>query len=352
MNSPGHADAAIKGLRDAKVRGVFCYGLYVNPAWPGSVMNAEKEVEAPRWRFDDARRVRKEHFREKQDAKTDLLRFGFAPAEIEMVGVQNAVEEVQFGRSLGAAIVTGHVAMDQYDRGVHLVRNFEERGLLGPDLLFSHCASLADDELEAVARSGVSLSSTPDTELQMGMGHPIAFKAKFKGCTASLGCDVVCNNPADMFQQMRLLLQAQRHKEHHERGQSGPPATIARKCQEILEMATMGGAKALGLQDVVGSISPGKRADILITRCDSTRLTPVRDPVAALVLYANASDVDTVFIDGDIVKQGGKLVGVDWPQVREELRRSAEVIFERAEKAPWEYIKQEAGKMVAEFARK
>ncbi len=348
MNSPDHADAAVKGLRDAKIRGVFCYGLYANPPWPGSVMDFERETKTPEWRFDDAKRLR-DTFKDKQDV-TDLLRFGFAPAEIERNGIDDAVKEVAFGRSLGAAIITGHVSMDLYDRGLHLVRHFEERNLLGPDLVFSHCASLHDDELEAIAKRGVSLSSTPDTELQMGMGHPIAFKAKSKGCTASLGCDVICNNPADMFQQMRLLLQAQRHMEHHSPGKAGPPLNISRKCEEILEMATMGGATAVGLKNIVGSITPGKRADLLITRCDSTRLTPIQDPVAALVLYANASDIDTVFIDGEVVKSEGKLVGVDWPRVRDDLRQSTREIFERSKKAPFEQIKAEVDRIMGSFA--
>jgi cytosine/adenosine deaminase-related metal-dependent hydrolase len=351
MNSPDHADAAVRGLRDAKIRGVFCYGLYANPPWPGSVMDAERETKTPKWRFDDAKRVRTAHFNEEQ-APTDLLRFGFAPAEIEREGIDDAAKEVAFGRSLGAAIVTGHIAQDQYDRGLHLVRNFEERGLLGPDLLFSHATSLAEDELEAVARRGVGLSSTPDTELQMGMGHPIAFKARDKGCTASLGCDVMCNNPGDMFQQMRLLLQTQRHKDHHELYGNGPPAKMSRSCSEILEIATLGGAKAVGLGDLIGSITPGKRADLLITRCDSTRMSPMGDPVSALVLYANASDIDTVFIDGEMVKHQGKLVGVDWPKVRAELHRSTEAIFERSKKAPFEAIEKQVQQIITAFATK
>lgn len=348
MNSPEHADAAVKGLKDAKIRGVFCYGLYKNPPWPGSVLDVERETKTPDWRLEDAKRVRKTHFNAQQQP-TDLLRFGFAPTEIESEGIDEAAKEVAFGRSLDPALITGHIAQDQYDRGMHLVRHFEERGLLGPDLLFSHATSLHDDELEAVAKRGVSLSSTPDTELQMGMGHPIAFKAKGKGCTASLGIDVVCNNPADMFQQMRLLLQAQRHRDHHAPGQPVPPVNMSRTCEEILEIATMGGAKAVGLKDVIGSVTPGKRADLLITRCDSTRLTPILDPVAALVLYANASDIDTVFIDGEMVKHKGQLVGVDWPKVRSDLRQSTENIMARSKKAPFEQIRDQAMEFVKLF---
>ena len=96
----------------------------------------------------------------------------------------------------------------------------------------------------------------------------------------------------------------------------------------------MGGAKAVGLEKIIGSITPGKRADLLITRCDSPRLVPVHDPVGALVLYANGSDVDTVFINGERVKSGGKLANVDWPKVREELRASTAAIMAKSKKAP------------------
>lgn len=337
MNSPAHADAAVKGLKDSKIRACFCYGLFENPPWEGSCMDVERETKTPKWRFEDAKRVKDTFFR--SNKPTDLVRFGFAPTEIERSTIEDAAEEVAYGRSLGSAVITGHVAMDKFDRGLHLVRHFEEQNLLGPDLLFSHCASLDEDELAAVAKRHVSLSSTPDTELQMGMGHPIAFKAREKGCTASIGIDITSNNPADMFQQMRLLIQAQRAREDGAR--SGPPMSVAQRCADVLEMATMGGATAVGLKDLIGSVTPGKRADLLLTRCDSTRLTPVHDPVAALVLYANASDVDTVFIDGEVVKHKGQLVGVDWPKVRSELRDSAKNIMARSKKAPLERIKEE-----------
>lgn len=348
MNSPDHADAAVKGLRDSKIRAVFCYGLYENPYWKGSCISEEREVNTPKWRFEDARRVKHTHF--KTNEPTDLLRFGFAPAEIERSSIQAAVDEVEFGRSLDSAVITGHIAMGKYDRKVHIVRNFEQRNLLGPDLLFSHGASLHDDELEAVKNNSVSLSSTPDTELQMGMGHPIAFKARKMGCTASIGIDITSNNPADMFQQMRLLIQGQRHLENE--SHEGPLPSVLQRCNEVLEMATIGGATAVGLKDVIGSITPGKRADLLIIRCDSTRLTPIHDPVAALVLYANGSDIETVFINGEIVKTKGQLTGIDWPQLRDELRKSAVSIMERSKQAPWEEIKASTTAMMKGFIQK
>lgn len=346
MNSPAHSDAAVQGLRDAKIRATFCYGLYKNPAWPGSAMDAEREEKTPDWRFEDSKRVRETHF--KSNEKTDVLRFGFAPAEIENCTTDEAVMEIEHGRKLGAAVLTGHVGLGRWDRGLYLVRQLNERNVLGPDLLFSHGSSFADDELEAIAKHGAGISSTPDSELQMGMGHPVAFKAHSVGCHASLGVDVVSSAPADMFQQMRLVLQAERHVKHY--AQKGAPFRISHRCEEVLEFATMGGAKAVGLADVIGSVTPGKRADLLITKCTSARLSPAGDPVMALVLYANGSDIDTVFVDGEIVKQDGKLTGVDWPKVRGELLDSTKRIFERSKKAPFEAIEAHAMQIMKKYA--
>lgn len=113
---------------------------------------------------------------------------------------------------------------------------------------------------------------------------------------------------------------------------------MSRTCADVLEMATLGGAKAVGLEKIIGSITPGKRADLFITRCDSTRLVPVHDPVGALVLYANGSDIDTVFINGEMVKHEGKLTHVDWPSIREELRASVASVMKRSKKAPREDV--------------
>ncbi|OAA56301.1 Metal-dependent hydrolase, composite domain protein [Niveomyces insectorum RCEF 264] len=343
MNSPQHADASIAGLRASRIRGVFCYGLYGNPvaANPavskGTALPESREETGKNWRLNDAARVRKEAF-SVDNAATDLLRFGFAPTEVERVPVPQSLDELQYGRSLGAALVTAHVSLGKYNRGTHFVRQLAERQLLGPDLVFSHGSTLATDELEAIGKAGASLSSTPDTELQMGMGFPVAFAAEAHGCTASIGIDIVSNNASDMFAQMRLLLQAQRYAKAGD--QPPPPSSVAATCADVLRIATLGGATAMGLSHLTGSITPGKRADLVLTRCDSLRLTPVHDPTAALVLYANASDVDSVFVDGVRVKDGGKLLPPEdrpdlaWPVLRERLRDSARGIMERSKLIP------------------
>lgn len=346
MNSPDHADASIKGLKASRIRGVFCYGLYGNPVATnpavskGTAVAEQSEVEVKEkgnWRMNDAARVRNESF-SADNAATDLLRFGFAPTEVERVPVSQSEHELQYGRSLGAALVTAHVSLGKYDRGTRFVRHLAEKQLLGPDLVFSHGSTLATEDLEAISKAGASISSTPDTELQMGMGFPVAFAAEAHGCTASIGIDIVSNNASDMFTQMRLLLQSQRYSKAG--SQPPPPTSVAATCADVLRIATLGGATAMGLSHLTGSITPGKRADLVLTRCDSLRLTPVHDPVAALVMYANASDVDSVFVDGVRVKEGGKILSTGgcadlaWPALRERLRESARGIMERSKLIP------------------
>ncbi|KAF2163440.1 hypothetical protein M409DRAFT_26053 [Zasmidium cellare ATCC 36951] len=342
MNSPEHADKVINAWRDSNMRATFCYGAYGNPAWTGSTLDSGRENDTPDWRYEDARRVRQEHFTD-NDAN-QLVRFGFATSEPEMVPIETIVSQIELARELGAAVITAHIALGMWDVGLRTVRSLESKGLLGPDLLFSHGSTLEDDELSAISSRSVGLSSTPDTELQMGMGAPVGFKAVDCGCKVGLGVDVCCSAPGDMFHQMRLLLQAHRHLQHDKA--PGPPMKIARKCEEALKLATQGGADAIGLGDIVGSITPGKRADILLTRCDSPRLVPAHDPVATLVLYANASDIDTVFINGRVVKSGGKLQSVDWPAVRSRLRKSTAEIHERARLAPVDEIEKAMNAML------
>ncbi|KAK2027847.1 Metallo-dependent hydrolase [Colletotrichum zoysiae] len=344
MNSPDHADAAIKGLRDAKIRGTFCYGFYANPAWAGSNVDPEREKDVE-WRLTDARRAREAHF--PSNAPDQLLRFGVAPSEAEAIPFEELLHQIETARSIGAAIITAHIALGKFDGGHFMTRRFGELDLLGSDFLWSHANSLTDDEMDLVKKYDLGLSSTPEIEMQMGVGYPIAYKAKEHGLRVGLGVDITSNCPGDMFQQMRLVLQAQRYEDQRK---SPFPLPMARPCAEVLEMATMGGARAVGLEKIIGSITPGKRADLIITKCDSTRLTPVHEPVAALVNYANGSDIDTVMVNGEILKSGGKLVNVDWPKIRAEVRKSAARIMAMSKLAPRDQLEDARNAMVSAVA--
>lgn len=165
INSPEHADAAAQGLLDAKIRGVFCYGLFVNnqPTW-ADIDTGIKPQSDPDWRLEDSKRVRDKFF--PSNGPTTLLRFGFAPTELEVGDFEQARKDVEFGRSINSAIITGHCALGKSDWDLRIVRQLNEKGLLDRDMLFSHAAGLQPDELEAVKKFDVGLSATPDTELQ------------------------------------------------------------------------------------------------------------------------------------------------------------------------------------------
>lgn len=127
---------------------------------------------------------------------------------------------------------------------------------------------------------------------------------------------------------MRLLLQSERSSAHLATGSF--PISVSYKCANVLRFATMGGAECVGLKNEIGSSIPSKKADLILTKTTSPRLTPVYDPVAALVLYANASDVDTVIIDGRIVKQNGTFTDFNWKTVRKEFLQSSQDIMDRS----------------------
>jgi cytosine/adenosine deaminase-related metal-dependent hydrolase len=317
INSPEHADEAIRGLKESAIRGIFCYGLFSNP-----VPSPLRHEADPSWRFQDARRVRKHHL----TSRDDILLMGLAPGEVEGMALEEVCSEIAFARELGAKRISCHVAMGAYDRGRRLIEELGKVGLLGEDLLLVHGSRLSDEELELIAENGAAISSTPETELQMAMGHPVVSRARQHDANVSLGVDIVSNFAGDMFTQMRLLLQAERgvRNEHLD----APPRTIRPCAREVLELATSAGARALGLASQVGTLSPGKQADLILTRTDALHMAGVVDPVAALVFYTRPTDVDTVLVAGRTVKRAGELVDVKWPVIRDRLVRSSERIRE------------------------
>ena len=158
----------------------------------------------------------------------------------------------------------------------------------------------------------------------MGMGHPLAFTAQAAGIRTGLGIDIVSNYAGDMFRQMRLMLQAERARRNAAlEARGGAPRQITPTAREVLRMATLGGAEALHLEDRIGSIAPGKRADLILVRTDTVNMCPTIDAVAAIVLNAAPSDVDMVMVDGRIIKCCGTLAGVDWPGLATRLEASA-----------------------------
>lgn len=340
LHTPEHTDEAVRGLDESGIRAVFCYGLFESPSYRDDPV---RTALAPGWRREDARRLRRGRLAS-DDAR---VRFGFAPAEIDANPYEVNVEEIAFARELGAHRISCHVAMGAYDSGQRFVERLGRDGLLADDLLFVHGSALTDAELARMAESGAAVSATPETEMQMGMGFPVAFRARDAGVRSSLGIDIVSNYSGDMFAQMRLCLQASRALANagYER-RDRAPRTIRPGIRDVLELATRDGARAIGLADRIGTLEAGKQADIAILRTDAIHMTPAIDAAAAIVLNANAGDVETVLVGGRIVKRDGRLVGVDWPSLSQRLEASSRRIVEGMRSVPLASIEELASQLM------
>jgi cytosine/adenosine deaminase-related metal-dependent hydrolase len=253
----------------------------------------------------DARRVREQHF----SGAGGILDMGVALTELGLVPFDVTRAEVALARELDV-LVTAHIGSVTTAARPPEIELLHGAGLLDNRQVHVHCNACSDRELDLLAGTGASVSLTPETELQMGMGFPIFDRALARGMLPSLGCDIVSNNRGDLFAQMRLGLQGERARANQEHldAQEMPPG-LSLGVRDVLRFATLGGAEALGLGSVCGSIDVGKAADLVLLRTDGLHMAPLNDPFAAVVLHAGPADVETVLVGGEVVKAGGALVG-------------------------------------------
>jgi 5-methylthioadenosine/S-adenosylhomocysteine deaminase len=299
-NTPEHADEAIHGLRDARLRAVYCYG---NPNTSLADWWFDSKLEAP----EDIRRVRDQYFSSEDGLLTLAMGTrgpGFCTPEVVR-------HDWELARDV-AAPISVHVGMGPYAGRFSMVSQLSELGLLGPDTTYIHCNYLSDDEFRLIAESGGKVSIAPSVEMAMGHGTPPTARALAHGLRPSLSIDVVTTVPGDMFTQMRFLFAQARLLEHEAAfaaGNEREPTLLTSR--EVLEFATIEGARVCGLDDRTGSLTPGKQADVVVVRCDQTNTWPVIDPVSTVVHQADTRNVDTVFVAGEPLKRGGKLLGAD-----------------------------------------
>jgi len=175
------------------------------------------------------------------------------------------------------------------------------------------------------------MTVTPEVEIQMGFGDPITGRVMKLGGRPSIGVDVESNIGGDMFSVMRMALQIQRMIDNRPFADAHKPIeTLSISPLEALEWVTINGAEMLGMESKIGSLTPGKQADVIMLRADDLNLHPVNNPVNAVVFYANASNVDTVFIAGEEKKKAGKLAYADMSGVMTRLAESGTRILENS----------------------
>lgn len=325
MNSRDHAEAAVDAFEASGARGVFCFGLFPNPD-PDNPGDLERVFSAPERMAETARHIRRNRLSE-----TGRIRFGVALTELEWFPIDYTVDELRLARDLGSHKISVHAGLGKSSQFTRFVHRLNKAQCLADDLHFVHGWGLDDQELRLLADNGCSLAATPETELQMGMGFPVLDRFRKAGGRGSIGIDIVSNNSADMFTQMRLGLQSMRGWHNEMIGRKGlVPDRLELTTLDILRNATIDGARALGLENETGSLTVGKAADILLIRKNDLNMVPVVDAVNAVVLQANPGNIDTVLVNGDIVKRGGQMVRADLKDLIEKLKASSELIHERA----------------------
>ncbi|HEX2153645.1 MAG TPA: amidohydrolase family protein [Acidimicrobiia bacterium] len=297
-NTPEHPDAAIRGLQESGIRGVYAYGS-ANTSLADYWFESSIAIPA-----DDVRRVHDTYFASNGGLLTMALATrgpGFCKPEVVR-------EEWNLARELGLPI-TVHVAMGRLAGRFGMVKQLSEMGLLGPDTTYIHSCYLSDEEWELVRDSGGTVSVAAQVELQMGHGQPPTAPCIAHDLRPSLSVDVVTTVPGDMFTQMRAAFGAERVLVNSEAWQADveiPEDTIT--ARDALQMGTINGAHVVGLEDQTGSLTPGKKADVVVIGGSDINTAPVIDPVATVVLAADVSNVDTVIIGGKIHKRNGKMI--------------------------------------------
>jgi 5-methylthioadenosine/S-adenosylhomocysteine deaminase len=304
QSSPSHTDAAVQALKDSGMRSVFGYGF---PWW------GKWEERQPSWFV----RAASEHF----SSKDPMLSLALAAPGPEFVDFEVARDHWKLARETEARLSV-HVGVGTY--GLEgKVQRFGEAGLLGPDTTYIHCTSLNDTEIQMIVDTGGTVTIAFPVEMMMGHGLPPVQKFLDRGLAPSLSIDVETNVPSDMFNQMRSALALQRAVATAQ----GKGQVTAR---DVLRWATMEGAKANGLDSYVGSLTPGKRADITMLRTDRLNVTPLNDPYAAVVTGMDTSNVDTVMINGRLMKQHGQVLHVDWPAVMRMVEDSRRYVIDKS----------------------
>jgi 5-methylthioadenosine/S-adenosylhomocysteine deaminase len=291
--SPAHADADLRGLRESGIRGYFLYG------GPGPATDDPNPPHPA-----DARRMRDEYFASGSHGR---LRMGMALRGPAFTSSERNAADFAFARELGLPISI-HVGMAGTGDAVAAL---ERDRLLGSDVNYVHGNFLTDAEWDLLAASGGTMTITPSTDMLMQFGtFPSTGAALSRGIVSGFGIDTICSAGTDLFSEMRLALAAERSRANASRVSSDQMVpTVDLHQRDMLRLATIGGARVWNLDDEIGSLTPGKQADIAVIDMRSPHLDGFGDPVAVMVLGAGPADVETVIIGGDIVKREGQLVG-------------------------------------------
>lgn len=301
VRSTEQAERSVDALEESGIRSVFCLGT-------GVYRPDQQPTEAELQRIHPRERVQQIRNRLSNDER--LVTMSLAIPGPHWAEEPSIRANLKLARELGLR-TSSHATMRKHQE---LMRDgyaiLTREGLLGPDHNIVHGNYLPDDELKLMVDAGITVTSTVQTEIR-GYGHPPAVSRVVNfGGLPSLGVDVEPKIPGDMFREMQLAL-AYALNERVREDIVKPEKPVEHKpifARDALKWATIGGAEALGLGHRIGTLTPGKQADIVLLRANDLNLFPVRNPLFAVVEFAHAGNVDTVLVGGAFRKRDGKLL--------------------------------------------
>jgi 5-methylthioadenosine/S-adenosylhomocysteine deaminase len=298
--SADHSDAAVEALIDSGVRAVHASGPPTAGDW------------AHQWP-QDLERLQKKYF-----SSTDQL------VTLRMFsGVSR--ENWAFARKLGLRITTEF----QGPQAAALLDPLAQDKLVGPDNTFNHCGALPERTWQIFVDTGANINVCPRSDAQYALGEGLCAlqTAWNRGIKPGFSVDNETSYSTDMFMEMRVALYLQRAVAQNRRfsGDQNPPKPLM--VRDVLYCATMGGARCAGLDDKIGSLAPGKEADLLMIRADDVNLYPSNNAVGTVVQAAERSNIDTVIIGGRERKYRGEVVGLDMKRVKAMVEESRSHLF-------------------------
>jgi cytosine/adenosine deaminase-related metal-dependent hydrolase len=313
--TPAHNDAAVAALLQSGIRAAFFHGTPKPDPKPG---------ETPFWEQPHPRaeveRLLNEHRGE------PLLSIHAAVLGPHYSTLDVAMHDFRMAKELGliASLHQGGGPARTPDGWERL----EEAGLLGPHINIVHGHALTDAQLARFCELGMSFSAAAESEMSQGHGHPLTGRLRALGRAPSLGVDLESVMSGDMLSQARIALGIQRsldnfaYREAH--GSIPPTSTITTR--EALAWVTVEGARMLGQLDRIGSLAPGKQADLVVIRADTLNMQPVHDPVSAVVMQASLANIESVMIAGQWRKRGGRVLDADIGSLLVSLQQSGSKI--------------------------
>jgi 5-methylthioadenosine/S-adenosylhomocysteine deaminase len=298
--SPEHSDAALESLESAGIRALHMVGAAMDRQATAEHLPGDLERLASNW-----------------NTTNSLVRVGlFGQLKLDWWKVARRLNMQILSEFIGDLAKLGP--------------QFAEPGILGPHNIFNHCTRVPEETWRLFADAGVNITVNPRSDALFGFDDEgFAYqKAIDHGMKPALGIDLDTAFGSDMFGEMHALFGQQRAAMRYRRfrGEAGTPAPI--QVDDVLRAATVNGASAAALETSIGTLTPGKQADIIMVRTNGVGVFPVTNAIGTIVQAVERSDVDTVMVAGALRKRSGKLIGVDIEKLSAEASASRDYLLE------------------------